>query len=183
MIAAGACEGVLLGFVQAIGFGPSVVPRSSWVAATSVGAAVAWSIGMLASTIGSADFGSPSPLTLILISAVVLLVSIPTLQWFVLRRVIKRASWWIPVNAGAWAAGILWTLPPSPFIDENTAFPALLGSYFLAGMLMEATVAALTGFAAQRIALSIRPGARDTGTTHPKRAKVGQPPSERHEHD
>lgn len=182
MIAAGACEGMLLGFGQAIGFGPSVAPPSSWVAATAAGAAVAWSVGMLPSTIGSPDFGSPSALPLILIGAVALLVSIPTLQWLVLRRVIKRASWWIPVNAGAWAAGILWTLTPSPFSDENTPFSALLGIYILAGMLMAATVAALTGFAAQCVALSVRPGAGDTGTTRPKRAKVRQPPSERHEH-
>jgi hypothetical protein len=89
----------------------------------------------------------------------VLLVSIPALQWLVLRRVIRQALWWIPVNAGAWAAGILWTLAPSPFIDEDTAFPVHLGSYFLAGMLMAATVAALKGVRrATRGALHCRPG-------------------------
>ncbi|MGO4189600.1 hypothetical protein [Pseudarthrobacter sp. TAF60_1] len=151
MIAAGACEGILLGFGQWIGFGSSVVPRAAWLTATGTGAALAWSIGMLPSTLGGVDFGSPAALPLIIIGAVMLLVSIPTLQWLVLRRVVRQAFWWIPINAGAWAVGILWTLAPSPFIDENTAFPTLLGSYLLAGMLMAVTVASLTGFAARRI--------------------------------
>ena len=161
MIAAGACEGILLGFGQWIGFGSSVVPRATWLTATGAGAARAWSIGMLPSTLGGVGFRSPAALPLIIIGAVMLLASIPTLQWLVLRRVVRRATWWVPVNAGAWAAGILWTLAPSPFIDENTAFPALLGSYLVAGMLMAVTVASLTGFAARHVVTGHRrPGSR-----------------------
>ncbi|QCO99677.1 hypothetical protein FCN77_20675 [Arthrobacter sp. 24S4-2] len=154
MIAAGACEGILLGVGQSIGFGSSAVRRSWWVTATAAGAAAAWSIGMLPSTVVGFDFGSPSALPWILIGGVLLLASIPTLQWLVLRRVIRRAFWWIPINACAWAVAILWTLAPSPFIDEKTVFPVLLGSYVVAGMLMAVTVALLTGFAAQHIVLA-----------------------------
>ena len=154
MIAAGACEGALLGVAQSIGFGPSAVRRSSWIMATAGGAAVAWSIGMLPSTIVGFDPGSPSALPWILGGGVLLLVSIPALQWLVLRRLIPCSFWWIPVNALAWAVGILWTLAPSPFIDEKTAFPVLFMTYMLAGMLMAATVALLTGFAARRVAES-----------------------------
>jgi hypothetical protein len=117
MIAAGACEGALLGVGQSIGFGSSVVRRSSWVATTAAGAAVAWSIG--------------------------------------------------PTNACAWAAGILWTLAPSPFIDETTTFPALLGTYLLAGTLMAVTVASLTGFPARRVMKSAStPTADSSAETH-----------------
>jgi hypothetical protein len=151
MIAAGACEGIFLGLGQSIGFGSFGIPRAAWITATGGGAAVAWSIGMLPSTIGGVDFASPSAVALMVVGAAVLLASIPTLQWLVLRRVIRRASWWIPVNTGAWAAGILWTFAPSPFIDENTALPALLGSYLVAGILMAVTVGALTGFAARQV--------------------------------
>lgn len=152
MIAAGACEGALLGLGQSIGFGSSVVPRSSWIAATAGGAAVAWSIGMLPSTIAGFDPGSSSAGPWILAGAVLLLVSIPALQWLVLRRVVRPAFWWIPVNAGIWAVGILWTLAPSPFIDETTALPALIGAYLLAGLLMALTVALLSSLAALRVA-------------------------------
>jgi len=151
MVLAGAGEGVLLGFGQSIGFG-SAVPRSPWILATAAGAAAAWSIGMLPSSLGGIDFGSPWVIVLAAVLGCVLLLSIPTLQWLVLRRKGRRTAFWIPVNAGAWAAGILWTLAPSPFIDETTPVPALFGVYLLAGLLMAATVAVLTGFAARRIA-------------------------------
>lgn len=151
MVLAGACEGVLLGFGQSIGFG-SAVPRSTWMLATAAGAAAAWSIGMLPSSLGGIDIGSPWMIVLAAVLGCVLLLSIPTLQWLVLRRKGLRTAFWIPVNAGAWAAGILWTLAPSPFIDETTPAPALFGAYLLAGLLMAATVAVLTGFAARRIA-------------------------------
>jgi hypothetical protein len=151
LVLAGACEGVLLGFGQSIGFG-SAVPRPAWMLATAAGAAAAWSIGMLPSSLGGIDFGSPWVIVLAAVLGCVLLLSIPTIQWLVLRRKGLRTAFWIPVNAGAWAAGILWTLAPSPFIDETTPVPALFGVYLLAGLLMAATVAVLTGFAARRIA-------------------------------
>lgn len=151
MVLAGACEGALLGFGQSVGFG-AAVPRSRWMLATAAGAAAAWSIGMLPSTLGGIDFGSPLVIVVAAMLGCALLLSIPTLQWLVLRRKGVRTAFWIPVNAGAWGAGILWTLAPSPFIDETTPAPALFGVYLLAGLLMAATVAVLTGFAARRIA-------------------------------
>ena len=92
------------------------------------------------------------PLTVLLGS--ILLLSIPSLQWLVLRRSGYCAASWIPVNASAGAAGILWTLAPSPFIDEDTQGPVLFGVFLLSGPLMTATVAALTGHAAHRLVLA-----------------------------
>lgn len=158
MVVAGACEGVLLGFGQSIGLGPAV-PRAPWILATALGAAAAWSIGMLPSSLGGIDFASPWVIVLTVMLGSALLVSIPTLQWVVLRRRGVRSAFWIPVNAGAWAAGVLWTFAPSPFIDEATPAPALFGIYLLAGVLMAATVAVLTGSAAKRIALAAAPPA------------------------
>jgi len=151
MVLAGSCEGALLGFGQSIGFGRAV-PRSAWVFATAAGAAAAWSIGMLPGSLGGIDFGSPWAIVFTALLGCLLLLSIPTLQWSVLRRNGARTAFWVPVNAGAWAAGILWTLAPSPLIDENTPAPAIFGVYLVAGLLMAATVALLTGFAARRIA-------------------------------
>ncbi|HJV97691.1 MAG TPA: hypothetical protein VJ617_01130 [Arthrobacter sp.] len=166
MVVAGACEGAVLGFGQSLGF-RSAVPRSRWMLATAAGAAVAWSIGMLPSSLGGIDFASPWAIVLTAVLGCLLLLSIPTLQWSVLRRHGLRTAFWIPVNAGAWAAGILWTLAPSPFIDETTPAPALFGVYLLAGLLMAATVAVLTGFAARRIA-SDTAGSRSPAGVSPK---------------
>ena len=152
MVLAGACEGCLLGFGQSVGFGPTG-PRARWILATTAGAAVAWSIGMLPSTLGGIDFASPGVLVLVAALGSALLLSIPTLQWLVLRRLVpyRRTAFWIPVNAGAWAVGLLWTFAPSPFIDETTPVPVLFAVYPLAGLLMAATVAVLTGFAARHV--------------------------------
>ena len=87
---------------------------------------------------------------------VLLLVSIPTLQWIVLRGVATRSLRWVPINAGAWAVGIMWTLAPSPFIDERTPASVLFASYVVAGLMMALTVAALTGSAARRIAMTAK---------------------------
>jgi hypothetical protein len=154
MILAGACEGALLGVGQSIGFGRSVVPRPAWVCATAIGAAIAWSIGMLPSTLGGVDFSNSFVLPLVVMFGSLLLLSIPTLQWVVLRRSGYRAASWIPVNAGAWTVGILWTLVPSPFIDENTTAKVLFGVYLVAGLLMAAPVAALTAIPAHRVVLT-----------------------------
>jgi hypothetical protein len=157
MILAGACEGMLLGLGQTGGFGERVVPRPAWVAATAAGAAIAWSIGMLPAVLDGVDFGAPLTLPLVVVLTIGLLLSIPTLQWLVLRRSGHRSTTWIPVNAAAWAVGILWTVVPSPFIDENTPAAVLLAVYVAAGLLMAATVAALTGVAAHRIAGRVLP--------------------------
>lgn len=154
MILAGMCEGVVLGFGQSIGLGPAI-PRTPWILATAAGAAVAWSLGMLPSSLGGLDFGSPWMIGAAAVLGSALLLSIPTLQWLVLRGKGLRAALWIPVNVAAWAAGLLWTLAPSPFIDEATPAPALFGVYLLAGLLMAATVAVLTGSAARRIVSAV----------------------------
>lgn len=152
MVLAGACEGLLLGFGQSVGFG-AAVPRKRWMLATAAGAALAWSIGMLPSSLGGIDVGSPLVMGLAALLGIALLLSIPTLQWLVLRGLEPRrpTAFWVPVNAGAWAVGLLWTLAPSPFIDETTPAPVLFGVYLLAGLLMAGTVALLTGFAARRV--------------------------------
>jgi hypothetical protein len=167
MIFAGACEGMLLGLGQSLGFGSDVVPRSRWVAVTAAGGALAWSLGMLPSSIPGLDLASPITVLWAAVGGVLLLVSIPAMQWIVLRRLVPKSFRWVPVNAGAWAVGILWTLAPSPFIDETTAPPVLLALYVLAGFLMAFTVALLTGFTARRIALGpheSRPGQAKTSS-------------------
>lgn len=153
MVGAGAVEGALLGLAQMLGFGPvRVVPRRLWVAATAVGAALAWSLGMLPSTLGGTGWDTAVGVALVVAGGLVLLASIPVLQWIVLWRAGRRAPWWVPVNMGAWAVGILWTFAPSPLVNEATAPAVLFGIFLIAGVLMAATVALLTGLVAERLA-------------------------------
>jgi len=93
---------------------------------------------------------SPLGVAMLVVGAAVLLASIPVAQWLVIRRR-AHAVRWIPVNMGAWALGVLWTVAPSPIVDESTSFIVLIAVYATAGVLMAATVASLTATTARRL--------------------------------
>ncbi|MDF0515615.1 hypothetical protein PX701_18485 [Agromyces sp. H3Y2-19a] len=149
VVFAGAVEGTVLGGAQLIGMGGGRPDAAKWLVATATGAALAWSIGMLP-TVLPLQFVTPIGFATAAVAALMLLASIPTLQWAVIRRR-KRAGRWIPVNAGAWAAGVLWTIAPSPLIDESTPTGVLVAVYVAAGLLMAGTVAVLTATTARSL--------------------------------
>lgn len=146
-VAGGAVEGTLLGLGQWYGMSGSRPPLARWVAATAGGGAVAWSIGMLPSTIGL-DFAQPATYVFVAVGGLALLATIPTAQWLALHR--AGTVSWIPVNMGAWAAAILWTFAPSPFIDETSPVWLVALLYVIAGILMAVTIAVLTARTAVR---------------------------------
>lgn len=144
VVAGGALEGVLLGLSQRWAAGPQKL-GPAWVVATGLGAALAWALGMLPSTLGM-DVLNPLGMTAVATGGLVLLASIPTAQWMTLRR--RHTVRWIPVTMGAWAVAILWTAAPSPIIDERTPVPLIALAYLGAGLLMAVTIAALTAHTA-----------------------------------
>lgn len=155
-------EGALLGLAQALALRGTrgQVPRARWTWVTGLAAALAWALGMAPTTL--LDLGVTldprRPLTLLALAAggLALLLTIPTAQWTVLRRVVERAWRWIPLNVAAWLAGIAFTLAPSPIVTQETA-PALVGALFAAGgVLMALTVAVITGLGLRRM---VGPGA------------------------
>jgi hypothetical protein len=89
----------------------------AWVMATAAGAFVAWTLGMLPSTLlsaGSSTPGSaptgPSGAVVYGLAALMGLVAgtiLGTPQWLVLRRHLPRAALWVPANALAWAPGMI----------------------------------------------------------------------------
>jgi hypothetical protein len=88
----------------------------AWALATAAGAGVAWSLGMIPSTLAAlggdgagAPMGELGDLATYGLAAALGFGLGPILglpQWVVLRRVVRRAGWWIPANAVAWAAGM-----------------------------------------------------------------------------
>jgi hypothetical protein len=116
IVGAGAVEGVVLGFAQwrVLRLASSTITARSWIGATTIGALVAWSLGMLPSVmidLGGQAGGEPpvtGPQQLALAGAMGLALG-PVLaapQWWVLRRSVHRAGRWITANAVAWAAGM-----------------------------------------------------------------------------
>ncbi|HEU4909946.1 MAG TPA: hypothetical protein VFT17_13875 [Propionibacteriaceae bacterium] len=83
--------------------------RRRWIAATSLGAAVAWSLGMLPVMVGGLNW-TIGTVVLVGIGGLILLSSLPLAQYFVLHDHVKRALLWIPINVVAWLLGISWTL-------------------------------------------------------------------------
>lgn len=165
VVAGGAVEGVLLGLAQQWAGRPQIGP--AWVAATSGGAALAWALGMLPSTLG-VDLRNPVGVAAVVVGGLVLLASIPTAQWIALRR--PHTARWIPVTMGAWAVAILWTAAPSPIIDEHTRAPFIALAYLGAGVLMAITIAALTAPTAASLFATTSASWRDFG---PARAPAG----------
>lgn len=121
-LAGAVVEGVVVGLAQV-----SVLRRAipgfawpPWVIATSIGALVAWLLGMMPSTFfqamakGTEVAASAAPFDPPLILQLGLAVAMgaalgPFLgvpQWLVLRRHLPRAGRWVLANSVAWAAGM-----------------------------------------------------------------------------
>ncbi|MEV1129042.1 hypothetical protein [Agromyces sp. NPDC049794] len=157
LVVMGAGEGALLGLGQSLALRGSsaAVPVGRWVAATTVAASVAWSIGMLPPTLNDLgigiDWGSPVTWTVAGVAALVLLATIPVAQWPVLAGSVPRAWRWIPLNMGAWLVGLVFTFLPSPLIDESTPGWITFALFAVGGVLMATTVAVLTGLGLRRM--------------------------------
>ena len=90
----------------------------AWVLATAAGAFLAWTLGMIPSTLINVrtDAGTQTPVdepSAAVIYGLAFLMGLllgPVLgfaQWLVLRRHVRRASLWMPANALAWALGMV----------------------------------------------------------------------------
>jgi hypothetical protein len=118
MIAAGALEGVIVGFAQWLVLRRRIhrLRRREWVAATAIGALVAWAMGMAPNTLmalNQSAGSSPPPemsnavkYALASVMGVVLGMILGASQWRALRRYVSGASLWIWANAAAWAVGM-----------------------------------------------------------------------------
>jgi len=165
-VVAGLGEGALLGAAQALALRRSgvAIPARAWVLATSLAAALAWGIGMLPATLPGLDWTSPLTWAGAVGGGALLLLSIPTAQAPFLRGHVPHPWRWVPLNVAAWGVGILWTIAPSPLVDETTSTGGLFLAYGVAGMLMAVTVAVVTGFGLRRM---LRRAASPPSTARP----------------
>lgn len=115
-ISLGALEGLIVGLAQASVIRRRIPELRAWVTATVVGAVIAWTLGVLPSTVmhllGSEPAATDAPVS----DAVQTLLAIPLgivtgailgfPQWRVLKKHVSRAGWWVAANALAWACGM-----------------------------------------------------------------------------
>ncbi|MFI9815876.1 hypothetical protein [Saccharothrix variisporea] len=151
LLAAGAVEGAVLGWGQASVLRRALpgLSRARWVAATAGAAVLAYLVGLAPSTGGSV-ITTWHPVLLAVVAAVlggVLLASIGTAQWLVLRRHVRRAGRWVGVTAVAWLLGLgvfLGFTMPLWQPGQAVATSVVIG--VVGGLLMAATTAVVTGY-------------------------------------
>lgn len=167
--ALGAIEGAVVGWAQARVLRSRWPALRGWTAATSVGAVVAWALGMLPSTLmnigepaaGAAAAAPPQigPGLQLLLAAGLGFAAGPVLaifQWRRLREWLPRgALWWLPANGAAWALGM-----PVVFAGVHAAVHApsrtlAIGAAALSLLAAGAVVGAVHG--AVLVRLMIRP--------------------------
>jgi len=89
---------------------------------------------------------------LVAVLGAVLLGSIGTAQWLVLRHQVHGSGIWIATTAGAWTAGLLvFTAVTTPLWQPGQSIAQITAIGVLGGLLMAGTVAALTGWALVRL--------------------------------
>lgn len=129
------------------------LPALDWVLATALGAFVAWSLGMLPSTLLSSAAAAPaaaepSPigepsLALQLVLAVgmgaVLGPFLGVPQWRVFRRHLPRSGRWVLANVAAWAAGMPMIFLATSFIAEGDS-PVRIAAIVAVGCLLAGIV-------------------------------------------
>ena len=121
-------------------------PWRQWILVTAAGAALAWAIGMLPSTLG--DPAALPPIALWLGVAVlgpVLLFSLGAVQWLVLRRILANAAHWIWLSALVWLAGLAVVFAGMSVTQAGDPVWRLIGIAATSGLLMGATAAAVSG--------------------------------------
>jgi hypothetical protein len=148
LLGVGALEGALLGRGQAMAMSRLQLPQAVlrlWPAATSVAALMAWAIGLIPGSLHRMGWSSWSAWLLAAVLVSVLLISIPTAQFMLLRTALPTAGRWVRFNAIAWMLGLSWTFAPPAVVAANTPVISEIGVYAIAGILMATTVAIVTG--------------------------------------
>ena len=164
VLGAGFIEGSVLGYAQARVWHDRLpaLDVSRYAVGTGLAAVLAYALGLLPSNLGDRLGGLPVPLVVAggLVAGSLLLASIGTAQWLVLRRAGLDRPMWILTTAGAWTAGLaVFLLTAMPLWQPGQSWWIVVGIGVGCGALMAVTVAAFTGLAAVRLLRSSSRGA------------------------
>lgn len=150
-VALGAVEGAVVGLAQARVLRRRLPRLRSWVAATIIGAVIAWTLGVLPGTLASLLGPGQSEPPADMPDAIQLLLAVPVgvlagailslPQWRILRRYVSGAGWWVAANAIAWAFGMPFVFVAAsidPTAGAGSALTLIGGSLAAAGAVVGA---------------------------------------------
>ncbi|GAA4607359.1 hypothetical protein BJY16_006295 [Actinoplanes octamycinicus] len=155
LLAAGAVEGAVLGWGQSLVLRRirTDLPVRRWIAVTAAAAVTAYAIALLAPTFATVWTGWPPGLVIpmAVLLGLALLNTIGVAQWTVLRHLVPAAERWITYNALAWLAGLtVFVAFSTPLWHPGQAVGAVIAVGVAGGLLMAATMAAVTGVPVHR---------------------------------
>jgi len=154
LLASGAVEGGLLGSgqVAVLRWALPELPGRRWIAATAGAAVLAYAIGLAPSAFAIDAWPVPLAIVYAAIGGGLLLASIGTAQWFILRRHVAHAGHWIWVTALAWAVGLGVFLGfTMPLWQPGQPLPLIVAIGVGGGLLMAAATSLITGVTLRRL--------------------------------
>lgn len=155
LVAAGLVEGAVLGWAQwQVARRRLTTLSRRWVWLTSVGAAAAYAIAMLAPTFWEwlSQLAVGAQIAVFALGGTLLLLSIGSAQWLELRRHVPRAWRWIAVTALAWCLALaVFFAVATPLWYEGQALWATIAVGIVAGLAMALTMATVTGWGFVRL--------------------------------
>jgi len=156
LVGAGCLEGAVLGLAQGLVMHRAhpAISVARWSAATAVGGGAAWLTAMGGVALIQSAVGDLLRVAALGVLGVVLLLTIGVAQWWLLRTVAPAAWRWIPATAAAWIAGLLaFTGVTTPLWQPGQPVGLIVAIGVLGGLVMAATMAAVTGWAFVRLAV------------------------------
>jgi hypothetical protein len=178
MVTTGAIEGVVIGLSQWLAM-RSCFPgmsRRSWVAATLLGALVAWFLGSIPSTVMSlgtenaqATAAEPELFIMLLVAGAMgavagVVLALP--QSLVLRRAVDKAWWWLPANSAAWFFGMPVIFGAMDLVEKMGNSLQIILTLAITLALTGAIVGGVHGFVLVRLAEKSKEAARKSA--HPQ---------------
>jgi Ca2+-transporting ATPase len=156
LLAAGATEGAVLGWAQTRVLRRVLpgLPTRAWVLRTAMAAVVAWAVGLTPAAVwpSLADLPVGGAVALGALGGALLLASIGVAQWTVLRGRLAGSEQWIGWTALGWCVGLaVFTLVTTPLWQPGQTGGLIAAIGVLGGVLMAATVAAVTGWGLVRM--------------------------------
>jgi hypothetical protein len=152
-----ALEGVLVGMAQerVLRQALSGLPRFTWVSATAIGAGLAWTLGLVPSTViglltdaSAQPPGEPGAVLEFSLAAAMGALTGPVLgaaQWRVLRHYVRDARRWLWANALAWSAGMPLVFAGMDFVPWTGTPAARWASIYLVCVVVGTVVSAIHG--------------------------------------